>query len=68
MSDEERKKIELEIYCDNIEKWKYDAMEIRGELIEIRAKLANLYLEIEAKEITEIIGDLRRAINALKRL
>lgn len=64
----DNKNIDVEVYLESIDKWKFDAMEIRGELIETREKLANLYLQIGNNEILEIMGDLHRAIDALKRL
>ena len=69
----DRKNIDIEVILSNIPNWKYDAMEIRAELIETREKCAKLYLEtgndeILKTEILKIMGDIYRAIDALKRL
>jgi hypothetical protein len=53
---------------ENVEKWKYDSMEIRADLILTREKLANMYLRTGKDEILQIMGDLFRAIEAIKRL
>jgi hypothetical protein len=58
----------VEVYMAEIDPWKYDAMEIRGHLIETKEKLAGLYLSTGNDEILEIIGDISRAINRVARL
>jgi hypothetical protein len=58
----------VEVYMAEIEPWKYSAMEIRGHLIETKEKLAGLYLSTDNNEILEIIGDISRAIDRVKRL
>jgi hypothetical protein len=58
----------IEVYMAEIDPLKYSAMEIRGHLIETKEKLAGLYLSTDNNEILEIIGDISRAIDRVKRL
>lgn len=58
----------IEIYEKNIPNWRYDAMEIRAQLIMTREKLANLYLVTGNEEILQVMGELYRAIDRIKRL
>jgi hypothetical protein len=58
----------IEVYEQSIDKWKYDAMEIRADLIMTREKLANLYLVTGIEDILPIMGDLYRAIERIKAL
>jgi hypothetical protein len=58
----------IEVYEKTIPNWRYDAMEIRAHLIMIREKLANLYLVTGNDEILQVMGELYRAIDRIKRL
>lgn len=56
----------LEAYEKSLDKWKYDALEIRADLIMTREKLANIYLVTGNDEVLKIMGDLFRAVERLK--
>lgn len=59
----------IEVYAqEHLPKWKYDSMEIRADLILTREKLANLYLVTGNEDVLQIMGDLFRAIEQIKRL
>lgn len=58
----------IEVYEQTIPNWRYDAMEIRAQLIMTREKLANLYLVTGNEDVLQIMGDLFRAIEQIKRL
>jgi hypothetical protein len=58
----------MDLYEKIIQHWKYDAMEIRADLIMTREKLATLYLVTGNDEVLPIMGDLFRAIERIKTL
>lgn len=59
---------DIDLYMKEIAEWKYDAMEIRCELILTREKLAKLYIATGNEGILSIMGDLFRVIEQIKGL